>query len=309
MADVKRPAEQTENSNIQRTPEAAAISGVIGGQTNQEVHGQASAVAHANDRTLSEPDLIAMEEGETLQAYKARVAQIQANRFGFNDSQDETNEQDAAKVSEKPAKQAVEPMPSLSPILSEGPYNSTVKLNVQITNVPEVSEGVKPEELLQYSDTTFEAGAQTVRPIENWLATPNAITDSLLQIGPALDNAVNYYANTSANQVATDAQAAVDYVGQVLGGTLDYALTPDERAKAAGTMMPMFFLEGNVNEPIHPETAQQLGLKDLSEAELTSVGIRRVVQDATDLHMPEIPSHLKHIELQPATAELLSSAP
>jgi len=65
------------------------MSGVIGAPKNQEVHGQAHAVAHANDKTLSEPDMIAMDEGETMAQYKARVAQIRANRFGFFDSEEE----------------------------------------------------------------------------------------------------------------------------------------------------------------------------------------------------------------------------
>jgi hypothetical protein len=83
VADVQKSAEQVEQKSVRKTPETAAVSGVIAGQSNQEIHGQANAVAHANDRTLSEPDLIAMEEGETVAQYKARVAQIQANRFGF----------------------------------------------------------------------------------------------------------------------------------------------------------------------------------------------------------------------------------
>ncbi|MCC7528817.1 MAG: hypothetical protein IT342_09860 [Candidatus Melainabacteria bacterium] len=85
MADVENQGEKAEGKILQKTPEAAAVSSVIGGQPNQEIHDAAKAAAHANDRTLSEPDMIAMEKDETVAQYKARVAQIQANRFGFYD--------------------------------------------------------------------------------------------------------------------------------------------------------------------------------------------------------------------------------
>ncbi len=289
------PEQKPDAQKIKAPSDAAKQDGVISAAPNQEVHGKAFATAHKDDK------------------YPSGIIPALHESFGIKGDLTEADTGTLSKASkqfsifEGLAKQAVEPIPSLSSVLNENPYGSSVKLNVQITNVPEVSEGVKPEELLQYADTTFEAGAQAVRPIENWLATPNAVSDSLVQIGPALDNAVNYYANTPFDQVARDAQAAVGYVGEVLKSTLDYSLTPDERAKAAGAIMPMFFLEGSGKEPIHSETAQQLGLEGMSEAELTALGIRRAAQDATDLHMPEVPEHLKHLELQPASSELLNA--
>ncbi len=89
MAEIQKPADQAEQKAIQKTPEAAAVSGVVAAQPNQDVFGEAKTAAHANDKTLSEPDMIAINDGETVAEYKARVAQIQANRFGFFDSANE----------------------------------------------------------------------------------------------------------------------------------------------------------------------------------------------------------------------------
>lgn len=85
--------DQNPEKSVQKTPEAAKEGGVIAAQPNQEIHGKAFEQSHKNDKTLSEPDMIAMEEGETVAQYKARVAQIQANRFGFFDSSAEAKEE------------------------------------------------------------------------------------------------------------------------------------------------------------------------------------------------------------------------
>jgi len=198
-------------------------------------------------------------------------------------------------------------MPALSPILSEGPYNSTVKLNVQITNVPEVSEGVKQEEALQHLNQVFEAGAEAVRPIKEWMATPNAVSDALVNIGPALDNAVNYYANTPTELVKQDTDALIDKAVDALDQTFVYAHTSQERAKVAGNLMPMFFFEGNAKEPINPQTVEQMGLETLSQEELNSLGINRLFQETADFHMPEIPKHLKNLDFPSMTQELVQA--
>lgn len=302
MTEIQKTAEQTEQNRLQKIPEAAAASGVIDGQQNQEVHALANAAAHANDKTLSEPDLIAMEEGETIAQYKARVAQIQANRFGFFDS-----EKDCKQVFEKAAKQAIEPIPPLSPTLNDAPYNSTVKLNVQITNVPEVSEGVKPEETLQHLNQAFEVGAQTVRPIKQWMATSNAVNETLGSIGPYLGNTVTYFSNTRSQHVSRDLQTALGQVGETIDNTLSNPHGPKERARTAGNLIPFFFFEGNANEPVHPGTVKQFELESMSEAELLSLGIRRAGKETFDLHMPELPPELRNLDYQLASPEILEA--
>lgn len=286
MSEIQKPADQAEERSVQTTSETAAVSGVIGGQQNQDIHMQASAVSHANDTTLSEPDMIAMKEHETPEEYRARVAQIQENRFGFFDSETEAKQASAqsvatkTKIFEHPAKQGLEPIPPVSSVLNELPYGSTVKLNVQITNVPEVSESIKPQELLHYADVAFEAGAQAVKPVEKYMTQPNAVSDSLVGIGPVLDNTVNYYANTAAEQVGRDIKTALGFAGETLENALSHALMPEERAKVAGTVMPLFFFESNVKEPIRSDAVKQLGLDGLKESELSELGILRITRKA-----------------------------
>jgi filamentous hemagglutinin len=83
--------DQGAEKSVQTTPETAKQDAVIGGQPHQEVHGRAFARAHQNDQTLSEPDMIAMEEGETVAEHKERVARIQANRCSYYDSAEGSN--------------------------------------------------------------------------------------------------------------------------------------------------------------------------------------------------------------------------
>lgn len=142
------------------------------------------------------------------------------------------------EIYEVPASQAIEPMPPLGDALLADPYDSSVKLNLQITNVPEVSQPVKLEAALRHVNHAFEIGAQAVRPIEEWMATSNAVTDALVGLGPQLDNAVNYYANTPARKVIQDATDALGQISDAIDRSFSYPHTPEERAKASGELMP-----------------------------------------------------------------------
>lgn len=53
--------------------------GVIGDARNQEIHQLAHTESHKDDKTLSRPEMIAIEQGETMAAYKARVDAIRSN--------------------------------------------------------------------------------------------------------------------------------------------------------------------------------------------------------------------------------------
>jgi hypothetical protein len=274
MAEVQKPADQPEEKNLQKTPEAAAVSGVVATKSNQQVFSDANAFAHANDKTLSEPDLIAMEEGETLAAYKARVERIQANRFGFFDS-----ENDGKQVFEKPAKQAVEPMPALSPMVNDGPYNSQVKLNVQITNVPEVSDGIKPEEALQYTDTMLKTGAQAVEHFVHHMEQANAVNDDIAKL--------KAHFCQSPYQLNKDIEAILS--------SIDQPMNADERAEAAGNLLPLFFFEG-AKEPINPETVEQMSLETMTEEELAELGIEKRIL-AADASEESIAGEVKSGEI------------
>jgi len=218
VTEVKKAADQAEQSAVEKTPEAALVSGVVAAQPNQKVFGEANSIAHANDKTLSEPDMIAMNDGETVAEYKARVAQIQANRFGFYDSaQEKTSDAGAgvaggAKIHEHPAKQAVEPLPGLSPTMQKTPFDSSVKVNVQITNVPEVSEAVQHEVLGKYAEVVLENAAAAVRQIENHLAQPNAINSDFRKIGQWMSEGPGHFAQSS-EQLNKDVSAVATCSG------------------------------------------------------------------------------------------------
>ena len=176
------------------------------------------------------------------------------------------------KIHEHPAKQAVEPLPSLSPTMQQPPYESVVKANVQITNVPEVSEAIQQEVLGKYAEAVLVNAAAAVRQIENHLAQPNAINNDFQKIGQWSADLPGHFAQ-SPEQLNKDAQ-------EIAGATIDEIdkpLTPDERAKMAGMFLPMFFFEGG-KEPINPETIEQMGLEGMTEAELKALGIEKRVE-------------------------------
>ena len=272
-------SDQGAEKTIQKTPEAVKDGGVIAAQPQQEIHERAFANAHQNDKTLSEPDMIAMNDGETVPEYNARVAQIQANRFGFFDSAEEKKNDAGAgvagktKIHEHPAKQAVEPLPSLSPTMQQPPFDSSVKVNAQITNVPEVSEAVTDEVLGKYAETVLENAAAAVRQIENHLAQPSAINSDFQKIGQWLSEGPGHLAQ-SPEQLNRDLSALATGAME----EIDKPLSVDERARMAGMMLPMFFFEGG-KEPINPETIEQMGLEGMSEAELKALGIEKRVED------------------------------
>lgn len=271
-------SDQGAEKTVVKTPEAVKDGGVIAAPPNQEIHDKAFEQAHQNDKTLSEPDMIAVNDGETVAEYKARVAQIQTNRFGFFDSAEgKTNGAGAAgagktNIHEHSAKQAVEPLPELSPTMQQPPFDSSVKANVQITNVPEVSEAVTEETLDKYAEAVLENAAAAVRQAENHLAQPNAINSDFQKIGQWAAEMPGHLSK-SADQLNKDAQAILESTT----AQIDKPLEPEERAKMAGILLPMFFFEGG-KEPISPETIEQMGLEGMSEAELKALGIEKRVK-------------------------------
>lgn len=70
-----KATDQGAEKSVQKTPESAKHDGVIAGKPNQETFGQANTVKHQNDRTLSEPDMIAMGKHETVEAYNGKPYQ------------------------------------------------------------------------------------------------------------------------------------------------------------------------------------------------------------------------------------------
>ncbi|HEY9870483.1 MAG TPA: hypothetical protein V6D08_15065 [Candidatus Obscuribacterales bacterium] len=183
------------------------------------------------------------------------------------------------EIYEQPARQALEQLPPISETLNEAPYGSRVKLNVQITNVAEVPEPIQSLNDVQALGSGIGQGLLHVgQETLNYLATPGAVENGLLEIGPALDNAVNYYANTPAEQVRQDAQEALGFIWQGLEDSLGHPLKAQERGERAGEMMAAFIPIG-ANKVLNERELVALGgaekLERMTQQELEALGLRR----------------------------------
>ena len=176
------------------------------------------------------------------------------------------------------AKQALEKLSPISKSTTEGAYQSEIKLNVQITNVPEVPAAVTPQEAMKYTTTVMESGVQAVRQTEDYLAKPNAINNSLNDMAVAGSKLPAHFSQSS-EQLNKDAQS---FAGALMHKTgeavqaIDKPMTPDQRATMAGGMLPLFFFEGG--KEIDPKVAKQMGLEQLTEAELKVLSIERRIE-------------------------------
>lgn len=193
------------------------------------------------------------------------------------------------KVYTAEASQAVQKPGAIAKALTEGDYQSSTKLNVQITNTPEVSPALSQEDALKYISTVMDSGAAAIRQVEQHITEPSAINKDI-------ENTVNHF-KQSPFQFEKDVLAAFESATN----RLDKPKTVAQRAETAGTLMPMFFFDG-VTKPIDSAAANQMKLNHMTEEELKMLGIQRVEQ-----HMPEVPNDLRHLDLTKAEPELLDA--
>lgn len=194
------------------------------------------------------------------------------------------------------ASQAARKLDPISPLLTRGSYQESVKLNVQVTNVPEVSPGVRPEDLLGFTNAVMDAGAKAVRPVEEHLAKPNAINNDLWNLPGVAAKAIWHFAQ-SPEQLNNDTTVITNKVLE----TIDKPMMPEQRAETAGSLLPMFFFEGG-QAPIESKAAQQMKLDQMTAHQLRELGIERV-----EMHMPEVPPNLRHLKLTKAEPELIDA--
>lgn len=194
------------------------------------------------------------------------------------------------------ASQAKRKLDPISPALTQGNYQESVKLNVQITNVPEVSPGVKPEDLLGFINAVLDSGAKAVRPVEEHLAKPNAINNDLWNLPGGAANVI-WHCAQSPEQLNRDAAAITNKVIEAI----DKPMMPEQRGAAAGSLLPMFFFEGG-GKPLDSAAAKQMNLDRMTAEELKILGIERA-----EMKMPEIPPELKHLPLTKAEPRLLKA--
>jgi hypothetical protein len=187
------------------------------------------------------------------------------------------------------ASQALQKPDEISKALTEGEYQSKTKLNVQITNVPEVSPGLNPQEAIKYISTVMDAGAAAVRPLEHHMTEPGAINSDIEK--------------TATHFKQSPFQFEKDVLGAFLGAVdkLDKPMTAEQRAGAAGALMPMFFFEGGA-KPIDKAAVNQMKLDQMTAEELKMLGIER-----TEMNMPQIPENLRDLPLTRADQPLLDA--
>lgn len=181
------------------------------------------------------------------------------------------------------ASQAIQKQGEISKVLTEGEYQSNTKLRVQITNVPEVSPSLKPQDAVKYVSTVMDAGAAAVRQVEHHMTEPGAINNDI-------EKTANHFK-----------QSPFQFEKDVLGAfilavdKLDKPMTAEQRAGAAGTLMPMFFFEGGA-KPIDRAAVNQMKLDQMTAEELKILGIER-----KKMFMPEVPPEVSQLELQEAS--------
>jgi hypothetical protein len=175
---------------------------------------------------------------------------------------------------EKPASQALESPPALSESLKLSPYDSAIKLNVQITNVPEVSAAITNQEIAGYGNAVLKAGAAVMQPITEHLSQPNAVNEDLNKIATTLDTLSKYFARHPEHllDLGKDLIDSARQNAEALFNKIDKPMMPTERASMAGGIIPLFVLSGKL---IHPEAAEELGLANMTETELDNLGIKR----------------------------------
>jgi len=371
VADTDESSKQIEKT-LQKTPEAAAASGVIGGQQNQEVHAAANDISHANDRSLSEPEMIAIGANETVDQYNARVAEIQANRFQLFDSnkpgngsaadtgtvidypQGKTKGMFALGMDYEERRDTRTPSEKLSAFTQAATKRATdpegwkTYFQGEIDKAIGIAEGLNIAKEETKSAAALGWKALTDGTVANFLAQPNAINDPLFHaVGSTLDamskdpNAINHALERLGNMIQEGSEQYSSLPkreqGQVIGkfmfgmgnpeGSTEGAELALKIAGKVGTKLDQAFLK-TVQESLQsielsaytsPQLAQQtkqiffeyLRTKGLSVQELELAGVPKGyfddIQKAHDaLNMPEVPDHLKHLELQPASEELLA---
>lgn len=256
--DHEKPEKEPEN----KQPVEVQRGGVIGGQAHQE-HWKGMDKAHWLDQ----------DESATGLFFKPGEKGGSTSKFGIDGLDADVPGQEAPRknadgtpyrVFNQPASMSPTPIAkdSISPELTQGDFQSSVKLNVQISQIPEVSKPISAHGAVEYTSTVIAAGAEAVRAAGEHFAEPNAINNDIV-------GALEHFSH-SPEQTNNDLRSAVSGLME----KLEKAMTPEQRAEMAGSILPMFFFSGE-KEPIHPRVARGMGIDKMSEEELGALSLER----------------------------------
>jgi hypothetical protein len=252
-----------------------------------------------NARSISLNELVEKQEKEKDPIARSLVGefeQLLAMRNGPTKKAVEEKLQDKADqaygrghyfLHERPASQAVEPMPPILDSLKQSPHDSDTKLNIQITPVPEVSKPMVGEDVVQYFSHTMQAGADTSREstmqVIDHYAHPDVVNGDLLKAGAALYN-LDFL------KVADFAMQAAAKIGE----QIDQPLTPEQRSQMTGSMLPFFTVGG---KPLDSKAAKAMNLEKLTDEELKARGIERKIEQAASKphEIPELTPEQKAV--------------
>jgi hypothetical protein len=155
----------------------------------------------------------------------------------------------------------------------------TTYLVGHVSNVPEIIRGVQTFDDIK--ELTVSIGGAFVdmgkEALQSFSASPYAVRDSMLAIGPALDCAVNYYSNTGLKQIAADIDTASGAIVDALVDKLGRPITPNEQGKYIASTA-MYFMPGPGEGMVAAEKGEveALALAKMSEKELKQANVGKI---------------------------------
>ncbi len=180
-----------------------------------------------------------------------------------------------------------------------------------VSNVPEVTKGVQSwQDVADLKNSIGDGLAKAFNATVDYLSKPGAVTESLDQIGPALDTAFDYYWNTPLEQKAKDAEEFAGFLYHNLEDSIGHPMSQAEIGEHSGEMMPGFFpLGGGAKaRALTEREIEALGgiekLEKMSAQELEKLGLRKV--NPADIVNPidkAASSEEKVMQLQKLSAE------
>jgi SCP1.201-like deaminase len=256
MSDpAKDKTEKTEKLPEVRAPAEVQRGAVISGQVHQN-HWKGMDKAHWLDQDESATGLF-FKQGEASQS---------SSKFGIDGLEQEAPRVNANgtayRVFTQPAAMSPTKIDPISPELTKGDYQSSVKLNVQISQIPEVPAPLTGQDALEYTSTVMAAGAAAVQKTEHHMTEANAINSDIAGM-------LEHFSR-SPNQINQDVLNAVTG----LMDQIDKPLKPEQRAEMAGAILPLFFFEGE-KEPIAPNVAKEMKLDKMTADELRAIRVER----------------------------------